>query len=107
MVEVHLKILSIDHLSRSPGDGNSRADRGHQDDVAIVSSFQITDVAVVGQDFRPQLEIGRGFEYHHLRRVYDDGIPGMHRSGDACATPPLEDRPERNLGNGFADVYMV
>ena len=41
-------------------------------------ALEITDVTVMRQNFRPQLEVRRGLEDRGFRSVHDDRIAGMH-----------------------------
>jgi hypothetical protein len=87
VMEMNLDILPVNDLLRGPGNWNAGTGSGHHDEIPILASLEITDVTIVRQNFRPQLEVSRGFENRHPGRVYDDGIPRMHRSGRARANP--------------------
>ena len=50
-----------------------------------VAAFEIPDVAIVRQDFRPEFEVRGGLEDGHLRCLHDDGISGVHVIAETLA----------------------
>src|SRR5688572_30575370 len=98
-MEMNFELFPIDDLLRGPRDGNARADRGHDDKVAIRAALQVTDVAIVREDFWPELEVRRRFKDRHLRRVDENGISGVHGGGNARANPPGRIKLARKLCN--------
>src|SRR5688572_2811268 len=105
-MEMNFELFPIDDLLRGPRDGNARANGGHDHEVAIRAALQVTDVAIVREDFWPELEVHRRFKDRHLRRVHENGITGVHGGGNARANPPARIRLVRKLRNG-AKVTMA
>ena len=77
-METNLAPVSIDNLLRGPRNGEAEPDCRHDDEVPVGAAFQITNVAVVGQNLRPELEIGRSLEDHVLRGVNYDRVASVH-----------------------------
>ena len=44
----------------------------------FVAALEKSDVTVMRQDFRPQLQVCGRFEDQHLRRVHDDRVDFVH-----------------------------
>ena len=78
MVKMNFEPFSVDNLFRGPGDWNSGTPRSHDDNVAIGPAFKKTDVAIMGEDFWPKLQVRRCFEDRHLRRAHEKGIGFVH-----------------------------
>src|SRR5437867_10430209 len=70
--------FAVDCLLRGPGNRNTGTPRGHHNDVAVASTFEKTNVAVMRKDFRPKLKIRCCVEDRCLRRVHENGIGLMH-----------------------------
>jgi len=70
--------VAIDDLFGSPRNGNAGARRGHYDDISTRAPFEVTDIAIVRQNARPQLQVRCRLENCHLRRAHDDGIGFVH-----------------------------
>src|SRR5437762_1939447 len=67
-------------LLRGPRDWNTGTLRSHYHEVPIASTLQKTNVAVMRQDLRPQLQVCSCFEDRHFRRVHENEIRLEHSS---------------------------
>src|ERR1044072_955165 len=78
MVKMNFELVVVDDLLRGPGgwDAGTRGCHDHQ--IAIVPSLQKFDVAVMRQNVWPQVQVGRRFEDHHLRRLHKDRVYSVH-----------------------------
>jgi hypothetical protein len=72
--------VSINDLLRCPGDRNAGTPGRHHHHVAISTALEITNVAIVRQNLRPNLQIGSRFEDRYLRRAYQDRVRFVHPS---------------------------
>jgi hypothetical protein len=72
MMKADFKTLAIHVLLGSLGNRNAGAGRRHHDNVPVRAAFEITNVAIVRQYFRPQLQVRGRFEDHRFRSVHDD-----------------------------------
>src|SRR5450432_3302939 len=94
MMKAHLHSGRVDDLLGDPRNGNPGAASGHFDDVTLGAALEIADVAVMGQDPRPLLEIGRGLKDRFPRGLDDDRVAGLHPSRSA-----RQDKPHAHLRN--------
>ena len=78
VMEADFNPVAIDDLFGSPGNGNARARRSHYDNVPAGAVFDVTDIAIVGENPRPQLQIRRRLEDRHFRCAHDDGVGLVH-----------------------------
>src|SRR6266516_4995870 len=81
MMKTNFKTASIDDLFRGPGNGNAGARRRHNHDVAIWTALEITNIAIVRQNLRPQLKVRGRFEDRTLWSLHDDGVDLAHFGG--------------------------
>ncbi len=77
-MEVNFDPFAVDNLLRGPRDRNPGPLRGHHNDIAIRTMLEKTNIAVMREDFWPQLQIRRCLEDLHLRRVHEKGIGLVH-----------------------------
>src|SRR6184192_2305185 len=87
MMKVNFKAIGIDDLLGSPGNRNTGAGCRHHNNIPVRASLQITNVSIVRQDLRPQLQVRGRFEDCSLRRAHDNGIDLAH-SSDANSKMP-------------------
>src|SRR6266481_6043552 len=87
MAEVNFEPVAIDNLFRGPGDRNAGAPRCHYHNVAIGPALQESDVAIMRENFWPQLQIGRCFEDRHFRCMHNDGIGLVHETASVTWKP--------------------
>jgi hypothetical protein len=78
VMKANFNVVAIDDLFGSPGNRNAGARRGHYDNVPTRATYEITDIAIVGENPRPQLQVRGRLENHHLRRAHDDGVGFVH-----------------------------
>src|SRR5882757_525285 len=78
MMEMNFELVAVDDLLRGPGDWDAGTPRGHHHDVAIRSALQKLNVAIMRENFRPQLQVCSCLEDRRLRRVHDNGIGLIH-----------------------------
>ena len=78
MMEMNFELVAVDDLLRGPGDWDAGTRGRHNHQVAIVPALQKSDVAIMRQNFWPQLQVGRCFEDHHLRRLHEDRVYSVH-----------------------------
>src|SRR5439155_9336748 len=91
MMKADFKAILIDDLLGSPGNRDAGACCRHHDNIPVRASLQITNVAIVRQDFRPQLQVRRRFEDCSLWSVHDNGIDLAHSSGANSKMPTRTD----------------
>ena len=72
MMKMNLDAIAVDDFFRRPLDRNAGALRRHYHNVTIWAALQIPDIAIVRKNFRPQLQVGSGFEDRHLGRAHQD-----------------------------------
>jgi hypothetical protein len=72
MMKADFKAVPVDDLLGGPGNRDAGTRRRHYHYIAIRAAFQITNVAVMWQNFRPQFQIRRCFEDRLLRRAHGD-----------------------------------
>src|SRR4029077_3806934 len=70
--------VAIDNLFGSPGNRNAGARRSHQYNVPAGAMFEVTDIAIVGENSWPQLQVRRRLEYGHSRCAHDNGVGLVH-----------------------------
>ena len=78
MMKMNFELVAIDDLLRGPGDWNAGTRGCHDHEVAIVAALQKSDVAIMRQNFWPQLQVCCCFEDHRLRRVHEDRVYFVH-----------------------------
>src|SRR6516165_1018392 len=78
MVKMNFESAAVDNLFRSPRDRNAGTPSGHHDNVAVGTSLKKTDVAIMREDFGPQLQIRRCLEDCQLWRLHEQGIGCVH-----------------------------
>jgi len=78
MMKTNLELVAIDDLLGRPRDRNAGSPRGHYHDVAIRSALQKFNVAIMRENFRPELQVCSRLEDRRLRRVHENGIGLMH-----------------------------
>src|ERR1041385_7817828 len=105
MMKTDLASVSIDYLLRGPCYGKAEPGGRHDDEVPVRASFQITNVAVVRQDLRPELEIRRGLEDQVLRSVNNDRVASVH--GDLQTMLGEKQDNERKSNNGVTNEIRV
>ena len=79
-MKVNLESITIDDLLGSPRNRNAGAFCRHYDNVPVRALFEITNVSIVRQDLRPQLQVRGRFEDCSLRCVHNNGIDLAHSS---------------------------
>src|SRR5207248_10900152 len=72
MIKAHFEFFPIDNLLGHPGNRNTGTGRSHDDNIAVDPALEIFDIAVVRQDFWPELKVCRGFKDLGARRVHND-----------------------------------
>ena len=72
VMKTNLAPLAVDDLLGCPGDRQAETPRRHHDKIAIRAALEITDVTIMRQDFRPELEIRRSLKDQRFRRGNDD-----------------------------------
>src|SRR6266566_1209861 len=72
MMKADFKTLAIDDLFRSPGNRNAGTPGCHHHHVAIWTALKKTNVAVMRQNLRPEVQIGCRFEDRYLRRAHNN-----------------------------------
>lgn len=77
-MEMNFELVAVDDLLRGPGDWDARTRGRHNHQIAMVPALQKSDVAIMRQNFWPQLQVGGGFEDHHLRRLHEDRVYSVH-----------------------------
>src|SRR5437660_697742 len=87
MKESDFVSIAVDDLLRCPRNWNPRTDGGHHDEIALGPAREVADVTVVGQNFRPQLEVGGRLEDIAFWRIDDDRVRLVHDGGSARANP--------------------
>src|SRR5436190_3746056 len=80
MMKVNFKAIGIDDLLGDPGNRNTGTGCRHHDNISTRPTFEVTDISVVRQDFRPQLQVRGRFEDCSLRCVHNNGIDLAHSS---------------------------
>src|SRR5882724_685425 len=78
VMETNLAAVAIDGLLRGPRDWQAPTTRGHDNKIAMRAAFEVADVTVMRQNFRPQLEVRGGFEDRVLRCANDDRVRCVH-----------------------------
>src|SRR5439155_19268690 len=78
MMKMDFESAAIDDLLRRPRDRNPGTARCHQYDFPIGAALQKLDVAVMGEDFWPQLQACGCFEDCDLRCLHNDGVDFVH-----------------------------
>src|SRR6266404_7226799 len=91
MMKVNFKAIGIDDLLGDPGNRNTGTGCRHLDNIPVWASLQITNVAIVRQDLRPQLQVRGRFENCSLWGVHDNGIDLAHSSGANSKMPTRTD----------------
>src|SRR5438874_5157062 len=79
--------VAVDDLLRCPRNRNAGTDGGHHDEIALGPAREVADVTVVGQNLRPELEVGGRFEDIALWRIDDDRVRLVHDGGIALTNP--------------------
>src|SRR3954470_24087682 len=95
VVKANLATLAIDDLLGCPGDREAETSRRHHDKVAIRAAFEITDVTIMRQNFRPELEVRRGLKDQRLRRGNGDGVCRVHDRSSGYARVKTGQRKEK------------
>ena len=72
MTKTHFDFFTVDNLLGQPRDRNTGTNCRHDDNVAIGATLKIFNVPVVGQDFRPEFEVGGRFKDFRARRIHND-----------------------------------
>ena len=78
MNKTNFEPLAINYFLGRPRDRDPGTPRGHHNDVAISPTLNKTDVTIMRQDLRPQLQVRCCLEDFHLRCANDNGIGLMH-----------------------------
>src|SRR6185437_11505374 len=78
VIKADFNAVAIDDLFGSPRNGNARAGRSHYDNVSTRTMFEVTDIAIVGENARPELQVRCGLENRHSRCAHDDGVGLVH-----------------------------
>jgi len=78
MVEMNLDTLGINDFFGSPFNRNAGTLRCHHHDVPIRTTLEKTNIAIMGEDFWPELQVRSCFEDRHLRRAHEEGIGFVH-----------------------------
>src|SRR5437762_8652102 len=78
VMETNFAAVTIDDLLRGPRDRKAPTTRGHDHKITVRAAFEIADVTVMRQNFRPELEVRGGFEDRVLRCANDDRVSGVH-----------------------------
>src|SRR5438046_1670516 len=82
MIKINFGLTAIYDLLRVPRDWNPGTPGCHHHDVAIRSALEKPDVTVMGENFRPQLQVCCCFKDHHLRRLHDNRVDSVHGNDD-------------------------
>src|SRR5437764_13578040 len=90
--------IAVDDLLRCPRNRNAGTDGRHYDEIALGPACEITDVAIVRQNLRPELEVGGHFEDIALRRIDDDRVRLVH-DGELLVQSATQDKLCKIAGN--------
>src|SRR5262249_23417754 len=80
MMKMNFELVAVDALLRGPGNWDAGTRGCHDHQVAIVPALQKSDVAVMRQNFWPQVQVGCCIENRRFRRMHDNGIGFVHEN---------------------------